>query len=294
MLGYVEDITDAADWRLFDVGTESDPTKDVFLGSCVANGHTTRALNSSETGEGMAAQYKNVDGRVDLPSGVTPEMVSHLEGAARPKFIALLWRYRHMFAIDSSKPGHVDKLWFSLDTGESPPLSEPPRRTSFAEKVVIGEEINKMHENGIIRRSKSPWAAGVVLASKKDGSIRFCVDYRRLNKITKREVYPLPRIDDSLAALGNKCWFTSLDLASGYWQIPVKESDKEKTAFITHEGLWEFNVMPFGLTNAPATFQRMMDLVLAGIKWQSCQYTWTTSLASLPRTKNMYGMWRRS
>ncbi len=112
-----------------------------------------------------------------------------------------------------------------------------------------------MIENRIIRPSRSAWAAGVVLATKKDGSVRFCVDYRRLNKITKRDVYPLPRIDDNLAALGRSQFFTALDLAAGYWQIPVAEKDKEKTAFVTQRGLYEFNVMPFGLTNSPACFQ---------------------------------------
>ena len=102
---------------------------------------------------------------------------------------------------------------------------------------------------------------------KKDGSVRFCVDYRMLNKVTIRDVYLLPRIDDSLARLGSGKIFSSLDLCAGYWQIPMSEKDKTKTAFITEDGLYEFNVMPFGLTNAGATFQRFMDAVLAGLKW---------------------------
>ena len=125
-----------------------------------------------------------------------------------------------------------------------------------------------MLNDGVCVPSASPWSSPVTLKKKKDGSIRFCIDYRALNALTRRDAYPLPRIDDSLAALGGKTFFSVLDLVSGYWQIPVAERDRSKTAFITADGLFEFKVMPFGLTNAPATFQRFMDRVLGGLKWQ--------------------------
>lgn len=110
----------------------------------------------------------------------------------------------------------------------------------------------------------------MVLVQKKDGSVRFCVDYRALNKITRKDVYPMPRIDDALDTLQGAEYFSSLDLRSGYWQIPMNEADKKKTAFATPDGLYEFNVMPFGLCNAPATFERMIDNVLRGLKWKTC------------------------
>ena len=96
------------------------------------------------------------------------------------------------------------------------------------------------------------------------------MDYQRLNAKTKKDAYPLLRIDETLDALGNAAWFTTLDLQSGFWQIPVKKSDIEKTVFATHHGHWEFCVMPFGLANAPATFQRLIDLVLSGLHWTHC------------------------
>ena len=111
-----------------------------------------------------------------------------------------------------------------------------------------------MLQQGLIEKSRRPWAFPVVLVRKKNGKLRFCVNYRALNKTTKRDEYPLPRIDDMLDSLGGAAWFTSLDLASGYWQVEMDPKDREKTAFITQFGTYQFKVMPFGLCNAPATF----------------------------------------
>ena len=105
---------------------------------------------------------------------------------------------------------------------------------------------------------------------KKDGSTRFCVDYRRLNALTTKEAYPLPRIDDSLRLLGNQQWFSTMDLLSGYWQVAMSPAAKRKAAFVTNKGLFQFRVMPFGLCNAPATFERLMDCVLCGMRWSRC------------------------
>ena len=157
-----------------------------------------------------------------------------------------------------------------IDTGDNLPVHQHFYRSSHTESQQQLEEISGMLKNKIIQRSKSAWAAPVVMVAKKDGSIRFCVDYRKLNSLTKRDVYPLPRIDDTLDALGTAKYFSTLDLASGYWQVAMDPQDKEKTAFTTKYGLFEFNVMPFGLTNAPATFQRLMDLVLSGLTWSVC------------------------
>ena len=119
-----------------------------------------------------------------------------------------------------------------------------------------------MLQHKFIRPSTSPWVAPIVLVIKKDGTTRFCVDYRRLNAVTIKDTYPLPRIDDMLDKLAKSEFFSTLDLASGYWQIDVDEKDKPKTAFNTGSGLYEFNVLPFGLTGAPSTFQRTMDFIL--------------------------------
>jgi hypothetical protein len=127
------------------------------------------------------------------------------------------------------------------------------------------QHIEELLKEGIIRKSKSPWASPVVLAKKKGGKFRFCGDFRKVNGVTIKDSYPLPVIDDLLRRLGNAKHFTSLDLDRGFLQVALKEEDKQKTAIITQRGLFEYNVMPFGLTNAPGTFQRLMDEVLREI-----------------------------
>ena len=127
-----------------------------------------------------------------------------------------------------------------------------------------------MLEKNTIQPSNSPWTSPIILVKKKNGALRFCVDYRKLNAVTRKDAYPLPRVDDTLDTLAHARWFTTLDLISGYWQVAVHPDDREKTAFCTPDGLFEFKVMPFGLCNAPATFQRLMDSVLAGLQWSTC------------------------
>jgi hypothetical protein len=121
-----------------------------------------------------------------------------------------------------------------------------------------------MLKSEVVQPSSSPWASPIVLV-KKDKSFRFCVDYRKLNDVTYKDAYPLPRIDDTLDSLSGSKWLSTIDVLSGYWQVELAEEDHPKTAFCTTEGLFEFKVMPFGLSNAPATFQRLMDLVLSGL-----------------------------
>lgn len=152
----------------------------------------------------------------------------------------------------------------------SRPIYQRVRQTSPEEKKIVREEVGKMLDQGVIRPSSSPWASPIVLVRKKDGSVRFCVDYRKLNDITVKDVFPLPRTSDLLESFQGMRIFTTLDAAAGYWQIPLSQNAIAKSAFISSEGLFEFVVMPFGLCNAPATFQRMMNVLLAGVNGISC------------------------
>lgn len=142
-------------------------------------------------------------------------------------------------------------------------IKQKPYKYSPEKREVIRQEIRKMLEAGVIRPSHSPYSSPIVLVQKKDGEPRFCVDYRKINNLTVSESTALPPIQDTVRELGNAKVFTTMDLKSGYWQVPVDEGSKQYTAFMTPEGSsYEFQVMPFGLKNAPASFQKLMSAVL--------------------------------
>ena len=184
----------------------------------------------------------------------------------RNRLCNVLEQYHSTFSLDEGERGETNLVEFNIDTGESTPINQVARRVPFAARQEIAAQLSKMQEEGVIQPSKSPWASPVVLVRKRDGSLRFCVDYRALNSVTKPDVFLLPRIDDLLDKLGRAKYFTTLDLKSGYWQIKVDTTSQEKTAFVTHRGLYEFRVMPFGVKNAPAVFQHLMQSVLKHLK----------------------------
>jgi len=174
----------------------------------------------------------------------------------------ILQKYQMVCAVEGTKLGVTNIVKHQIPTGDQEPISQKPYKIDDKKRKIIKEEINKMLKDGIIKESQSPWSSPVVIVTKKDGSNRFCIDYRKINNITITDAHPLPRIDDLLEQFEKAKWFSSIDLFSGYWQIAMDEKDKQKTAFTSHLGLYEFNVMPFGLKNAPPTFQRMMNKVL--------------------------------
>ena len=173
--------------------------------------------------------------------------------------------HHDVFALDDGEVGEVIGVEHKIHTGDSAPIRQLPRRVPFAVRGEITRMVQEMLKDGVIQESASPWASPVVLVKKKDGTLRFCVDYRRLNAVTHKDTFPLPRIDDLLDQMQGKKVFSTLDAKRGYWQIKVQEESKEKTAFVTFEGLYEFRVMPFGLCNAPSTFQRLMQRILQGL-----------------------------
>ncbi|XP_075527109.1 uncharacterized protein LOC142559392 [Dermacentor variabilis] len=176
----------------------------------------------------------------------------------------VLFSYDDLFTED---PGCTDLVRHRIETGDTRPLKCNPRPVSLSKRQAIVGVLNEMLATGVIKRSDSPWASPVVLVPKKDGSFRLCVDYRRLNALTRKDAYPLPTIESIVGSLGSAKYFTTLDAAKGYLQVEVEPEDKAKTAFTCHRGLFQFERMPFGLCNAPATFQRLMDRVLGNAKW---------------------------
>ncbi|CAC5396944.1 Transposon Ty3-I Gag-Pol polyprotein,Transposon Ty3-G Gag-Pol polyprotein [Mytilus coruscus] len=182
----------------------------------------------------------------------------------------LISKYEGLFAESDKELGHTNLVKHRINTGNAQPVKEPPRRAPVHLREEVDKNIDDMLEKGVIEPSNSPWASGVVLVKKKDGSYRFCVDYRRLKKETVKDAYPLPRIDDSLEQLAGSAWFSTLDLCSGYWQVEMHPDDSYKTAFATRRGLFQFRVMLFGLCCAPSTFERLMETVLAGLQWDIC------------------------
>ena len=162
--------------------------------------------------------------------------------------------------MNDSELGCTDVLKHSIDVGGHSPINQQPYRTPMIRREKIAEMITKMQEQGVVQPSSSPWASPVVLVPKKDGTLRFCIDYRRLNAVTRKDVYPLPRVDDIFDALGEVKYFSTLDLASGYWQVELDDDARQKSAFTTHKGLFEFIRMPFGLCNAPSTNHAVSSL----------------------------------
>ena len=208
--------------------------------------------------------------RTSMTGDMLLSLPDDISAVQREQFLALLSKYSDIIAKDNDDLGNTTVMKHCIDTGNAVPIRQQPRRVPLPRRDSVRKLLDEMLAKGIISPSKSPWASPIVLVKKKDGSTRFCVDYRKVNTITRKDAYPLPRVDDTLDTLTGSVWFSTIDLKSGYWQVAVEPKDREKTAFCTQEGLFEFNVIPFGLCNAPATFQRLMDCVLAGLQWSNC------------------------
>lgn len=192
--------------------------------------------------------------------------ISHeLSEDQRADILKILDENKEVFAENVDDIGSSDQILHTIETNSERPLSSKPFRVPIHLRQEMESQLSKMLRMGIIRPSNSPWSSPSLLVKKKDGTHRFCVDYRKLNDVTIRDKYPLPSIEEYFDKLNDAKYFSVLDLQSGYWQCKIDEKSKEKTAFTpwAGAGLFEFNVLPFGLCNAPATFQRLLDRLLS-------------------------------
>jgi len=215
---------------------------------------------------------ESVPGCDRLPPHLAQMFKNHqLKNDELQRGVDLIWDYRDIFLGPGEKLGLTNTCeGHEIDTGDAKPVRQRLRRLPPKRKAIVEEFIQDLLNQRCIRPSNSEWASPIVIVSKKDGSPRLCIDYRKVNAITRKDAFPLPRIDDTLDQLSGMQYFCTFDLAAGYFQLPMAEKDTHKSAFITHMGLYEWLVLPMGLTNSPATFQRCMSSLLNGLIDRSC------------------------
>lgn len=214
-------------------------------------------------------------GRIIEPSDLTPiteddiNINPELTLEQNQSVVSLINKYRTCFAQNLSELGSTNIAEMNIELEDNTPVSYRPYRLSYMEREVVREMVKELIDNDIAEESNSPYASPIILVTKKTGGYRLCVDFRALNRKTKKDYFPMPRIDDQLDVLNGNKYYTSLDLASGYYQIPIRAEFRHLTAFITPDGLYQFKKMPLGLVNSPAVFQRTINKVLGNSRHDS-------------------------
>ena len=234
VLGFVEPILENAHHRSFVLGEEKNTmeTKDLI------DYHTNEKYNRSEEENTLITKLLN--------------------------------DYNGIFSKSKMDIGKTDVVKHQIVTLTKNPIAQPLRKVPLAMESKIETLIENLKSNNIIRESSSPWSSPIVAVQKPDGQIRMCIDYRKLNSVTERPIFPIPDEGQLFDTLGESKFFSTVDFSQGYYQVGMDEKDIEKTAFTTKQGHFEFLRMPFGLSGAPATFQRMMHCILKGLNWKTC------------------------
>jgi len=223
-----------------------------------------------EEAPGAPEDPKQPVGMKDFPGHLEDLLQRSAENLDKPQVCELkklLVEYQDVFARDELDLGNFTAIEHQIKTGDAKPVKQRFRRTplGFAEEEAA--HLQKMLKAKVIQPSVSEWASAPVLVRKRDGNVRWCVDYRALNAVTSKDQFPLPLVEECVDTLAGNQWFSKLDANSAYWQVKIAEEDRKKTAFTTKYGLFEFVSMAFGLCNAPATYSRVMNLVLRGLNW---------------------------
>lgn len=245
----------------------------------IAAGNSTAGV--SEAGNSLSAGYSQCIGNTAAKTQEVITDTSHIQciidsipaeltEEQRIRAAKFIEDNTDLFSRSEFDIGRTNLEQHTIETGHSRPFKQQLRRHPLAHLPIIDQHVEQMLKHDIIEPTSSPWSSNVVLIKKSDNEYRFCIDYRRLNSLTLKDSYPLPRIDSCFDSLGGATYFTTLDLRQGYWQLELDPKTSDRSAFVTRRGCWKFKVLSYGLCNAPACFQRLMDRVLAGLTWEIC------------------------
>jgi hypothetical protein len=247
----------------------SDKPRTIYKNTCAAMGQTVIDQDiipienlprlESECEEAIPNQFQVILDRCQ----------DQLANDQMEKLKSLLVNNQSVFSMFKFDLGLTNLVQHKIGAKDEKPVKIPPRRVPLAQRKEVETEIQKMVDNEIIQPSHSPWSKAMVVVKKPTGII-ICLDYWKLNEVTVKDSYPLPRIDDSLDALRGNVWFSTVDLSSGCYQVGMDPSDASKTAFATSKCLFEFKRMLMGLSNACDTFERLIEYVLTGMQWEIC------------------------
>ena len=231
----------------------------------------TETLGSEQTQVKFSPELNELE----LPEHVNVLYIETLENTDFPQEITdglkqVLYDHRETFAKSSADLGFCPIMKHDIDTGSARPIKQSPRLPPISAREAEDEILDEMLTTGVIEPSNSEWASPVCLVKKKDGSFRFCVDYMRVNAVSRKDAFPVPDIQDALDKLRGARYFITADLLSGYWQLGLTDRAKERSAFCTRRGLFQFTRMPFGLCGAPSSFCRLMQNVLKDLLWDIC------------------------
>ena len=267
-------------WKTLKKGTViGSATKDVTfpeedIGSDVSSSNTRPNVSqvSQQANEEKDESSKSFEPEREIPEHLKKlydASIGNLDAEQQQKLKQLLCDYPDVFARHDFDLGTVTAIQHNVDTGTAKPIKQRMRRTPVCFANEEEELLKKMLDAGVIQEPVSDWASSPVLIRKRDGSVRWCIDYRALNDVTIKDTFPLPIIEDCLDTLSGNIWFSKLDANSAYWQVLVNPEDRKKTAFLTKYGLFEHVRMGFGMTNSPATFSRVISLILRGLTWKT-------------------------
>lgn len=202
-------------------------------------------------------RLSNSEFMIDLDS-----QLAYLPAEQRSDIVALLWSYPSLFA---DTPSRTNVLEHDIDVGSAAPIKQHAYRCPIDKREALKKEVEYLLENDLAKPSRSPWSSPCLLAPKSDGTPRFCTDFRKVNAVTVPDSFPLPRMEDCIDCIGPAVHITKLDLLKGYWQVALTSRASDVSAFVTPDHFLQYTVMAFGMRNAPATFQRLMHLVLGGV-----------------------------